>query len=89
MDHQTIQLPEFLSIIQIIIQLIDHSVIGHVLTIWLPDLSDNEPGLGIGSSGMLGTGNFPNFFRNYPVPGNWHSGTQTSILARFSIQMMV
>ena len=27
---------------------------------------------------MLGTGNFPNFFGKYPVPGKWHSGTQTS-----------
>ena len=37
-----------------------------------------EPGPGIGCSRMLRTGNFPNFFGKYPVPGKWHSGTQTS-----------
>ena len=37
-----------------------------------------EPGPGIGCSQMLGTGNFPNFFGTYSVPGIWHSGTQTS-----------
>ena len=37
-----------------------------------------EPGPGRGCSRMLGTGNFPNFFGKYPIPGKWHSGTQTS-----------
>ena len=38
-----------------------------------------KSGPGRGCSRMLGTGNFPNFFGKYPVPGKWHSGTQTSI----------
>ena len=37
-----------------------------------------ESGPGIGCSRMLGTGNFPDFFGKNPVPGIWHSGTQTS-----------
>ena len=37
-----------------------------------------ESGPGIGCSRMLGTGNFPDFFGKYPVPGKWHSGMQTS-----------
>ena len=27
---------------------------------------------------MLGMGNFPDFSGKNPVPGKWHSGTQTS-----------
>ena len=38
----TIQLPDFLSIIQVTIQLTNHSVTGYVLTIRLQDLSDNR-----------------------------------------------
>ena len=37
-----------------------------------------EPGPGWWCSRMLGTGNLPNFFGKYLVPGKWHSGTQTS-----------
>ena len=40
-----------------------------------------ESGPGMGCSQMLGTGNFPDFFGKYPVPGKWHSVTQTSNLA--------
>ena len=38
----TIQFLDFLSIIQVIIQLTDHSDIGILLAIWLPDMSDNQ-----------------------------------------------
>ena len=37
----TIRLPDFLSIIQVTIQLVDHSAIGLLWAIWLPDVSDN------------------------------------------------
>ena len=42
MDYQTIQLPDFLSVIQVTIQLLDHSAIGQLLAIQLPDMSDNR-----------------------------------------------
>ena len=42
MNHLTIQLPDFLSVIQVTIQLTDHSAIGLILTIQLPDMSDNR-----------------------------------------------
>ena len=41
MDHQTIQLPHLLSVIQVNIQLLDHSAIGELLA-HLPDMSDNR-----------------------------------------------
>ena len=37
-----IQLPDFLSVIQVTIQLLDHSAIGLLLAIQLPDVSDNR-----------------------------------------------
>ena len=42
MDHQTIQLLDFLSVIQVTIQLTDHFAIGLLMDIWLSDLSDNR-----------------------------------------------
>ena len=38
MDYQTIQLPDFLSVIQ----LLDHSAFGQLLAIQLPDMSNNR-----------------------------------------------
>ena len=32
---------------------------------------------------MLGTGNFPDFFGKYSVPGKLHSGTQTSTFVSY------
>ena len=42
MDHQTIQLPDFLSTIQVTIQLTDHSAFKLLLAVWLQDMSNNN-----------------------------------------------
>ena len=42
MDHKTIQLPVFLSSIQVTIQLTNHSAIKLLLAICLPDMSDSR-----------------------------------------------
>ena len=38
----TIQLPDFLSAIQVTIQLTDHLDIKHIFTIWIPDVFGNQ-----------------------------------------------
>ena len=38
----TIRLPDFLSVIQVTIQVMDHSAIGLLLAIWLPDVADSQ-----------------------------------------------
>ena len=38
----TIQLPDFLSAIQVTIQLTDHWATGHIFTIWILDVSGNR-----------------------------------------------
>ena len=38
----TIHLPDFFSAIQVTIQLTEYSVIQHIFTIWIPDLSGNR-----------------------------------------------
>ena len=38
----TILLPDFLSNIQVFIQLTDNTTIGHIFTIWIPDVSVNQ-----------------------------------------------
>ena len=40
--------------------------------------NSGKMGREVGQSWVLGTGNFPLFSGKNPVPGKWHSGTQTS-----------